>query len=101
MDMQPLQAKFATQDQAESAIRKLSSLRSDCFRLEKIGPYSGQIETTEADALQSIDGLTATALEGSISLGSPEAAFTLSASVPGLATDQARSVILQAGGEII
>ncbi len=119
--MQPLQARFATQDQAESAIRKLASLRSDCFRLERIGS-NNIADSFEGDSAQSVDGLTASVLAGSAFQSSagvmasadvaahqwgvtPQsgtaAEFMLSAKVPGDASEQARTVILQSGGQII
>lgn len=116
-----MQAKFATQDQAESAIRKLAFLRGDRFRLERVGAYA-DTGTPAIDASQSVDGLTASVLAGSAFQsssgimasadaaahqwgvspeGGPTAEFTLSANVPGEAAEQARTVILQAGGEMI
>jgi hypothetical protein len=121
LDMMPLQARFATQDQAESAMRKLASLRSDRFRLERVGAYA-DTGTPEIEASQTVDGLTASVLAGSafpssggvmasgvaaaiqwgISPdGGPIAEFTLSANVPGEAAELARTVILQAGGQIM
>jgi hypothetical protein len=102
MDMQPMQARFVTQDQAESAIRKLTALRSDSFRLERAAAYDDV--GTEATAYSSLseDGFTASALAGSaIPYSSGGAEYTLSANVPGEAADQARTVILQAGGQIV
>jgi len=40
-EMQPMRARFANQDQAESAIRKLAALRGDRFRLERAGGAFG------------------------------------------------------------
>jgi hypothetical protein len=121
MDMMPMQARFATQDQAETAMRKLASLRGDRFRLERVGGYA-DIGTPEIDASQPVDGLTASVLAGSAfpssggvmasgvaaaiqwgvtPEGGPTAEFTLSANVPGEAAEQARSVILQAGGQMM
>jgi hypothetical protein len=121
LDMMPLQARFATQDQAESAMRKLASLRSDRFRLERVGAYA-DTGTPEIDASQPVDGLTASVLAGSAfpssggvmasgvaaavqwgvtPEGGPSEEYTLSANVPGEATEQARNVILQAGGQMM
>jgi hypothetical protein len=97
-----MQARFATQDQAESAMRKLSALRSDCFRLERAANYDDAGAEATADSSQFVDDLTASVLAGSViqsSLGDAE--YTLSANVPGVASEQARNVILQAGGQIV
>jgi hypothetical protein len=112
LDMQPLQASFATQDQAESVIRKLASLRGDRFRLERAG-VSGNALTSLAGATSSdsdsgdlsMSARSDSRLEASEELTPTKqnsvAEFTLSANVPGNATDQARTVILQAGGVIL
>ncbi|MFC5467085.1 hypothetical protein ACFPPD_00010 [Cohnella suwonensis] len=99
MDMQALHAGFETQDQAESAIRKLAALRSDRFRLSRAtaGEAFGS-ETDLADASAEFAeeiGLTATGFAGNA------IAFTLSANVPDKAREQARAVIEQAGGRIL
>lgn len=124
--MQPIQARFATQDQAESAMRKLASLRSDRFRLERISSgFGSSYASDQAEAIQSsdVDGLTASVLTGSAFQSSggvmasadaaahqwgvtpegdgPASEYTLSANVPGEAAEQARTVIEQAGGQII
>ncbi len=124
--MQPIQARFATQDQAESAMRKLASLRSDRFRLERvINGFGSSYGSDQAGAIQSsdVDGLTASVLAGSAFQSSagvmasadaaahqygetpegsgPVAEYTLSANVPGAAAEQARTVIEQAGGQIV
>ncbi|WP_205699905.1 hypothetical protein [Cohnella luojiensis] len=124
--MQPIQARFATQDQAESAMRKLASLRSDRFRLERvINGFGSSYASDQAGAIQSsdVDGLTASLLAGSAFQSSsgvmasadavanqwdattegsgPVSEFTLSANVPGEAAEQARTVIEQAGGQIV
>ncbi|QMV40448.1 hypothetical protein [Cohnella cholangitidis] len=108
MDMQPLQARFETQDQAESVIRKLASLRGDRFRLER---FSGASSSPSSAQLPSAIGsseaspLSDSRLEASVELTpsavTPVAEFTLSANVPEDAADQARTVIVQAGGQII
>ncbi|WP_349403249.1 hypothetical protein [Cohnella silvisoli] len=102
--MNPIQARFATQDQAESAMRKLAALRSDRFRLERVAT-SLDIDTS-IEAAEDMSPLAASADAAAHQWGvSPEgsssAVFTLSANVPDAATDQARTVILQAGGQII
>jgi hypothetical protein len=121
LDMQPLQARFATQDQAESAMRKLTALRSDGFRLERTAAYDSAGAEAIVDLAQSLDGLTASALASSTiqpssgvmeseeagnqwgfsPQGTSSGDYTLSANVPGMAAEQARTVILQAGGQIV
>lgn len=149
LNMQPIRAKFATQDQAESVIRKLSALRGDRFRLEKTGGAAGAPSSPAgAGSPQSADDagmMAAVSSEGAIFSGLPRAGeesrssassntdaefasevgnlapatpteasgqsgsfaseasssdFTLSANVPSAASAQARTVILQAGGEL-
>jgi hypothetical protein len=117
MDIQSIQARFSTQEQAEAAVRKLASLRGDRFRVEREGTFA-QAGTPAVDADPSVDGLTGTVLAGNAiqsysgvmasaevggvgSEGAPTASFTLSANIPFLAADQARNVILGAGGEIM
>ncbi|WP_256760172.1 hypothetical protein [Cohnella sp. WQ 127256] len=110
MVMQSLQAKFATQDQAESVMRKLASLRSDCFRLERVGSDThgeglstpglagaGFQSSLEVEASLDAAGFQANSTD---SVGA-SSVFTLSANVPTEATEQARTVILQAGGEFL
>ncbi|MFC5532105.1 hypothetical protein [Cohnella yongneupensis] len=113
MEMQSLQAAFNSQGEAESAIRKLSSLRADQFRLERLaGSGLAPRSTPVMEAMTSSHAFTDTddiftdaapafAVESSSTLGefaSPEALFSLSVKVPGSAMEQARSVIQQAGG---
>ncbi|WEK53074.1 MAG: hypothetical protein P0Y55_10745 [Candidatus Cohnella colombiensis] len=114
MDMQPLQATFATQEQAETAIRKLASLRSDQFRLERVSTNSGL--ATESSFVNALDfGLTSGIANGASlrSLGSSEGvissisldqapfnAFELTAQVPKEAIGMAQTVISQAGGQL-
>jgi len=95
LDMQPLQARFATQDQAESAMRKLASLRSDRFRLERVG-HEAQTNTSELESTftSNVEELSSSGFTSSA------AEFTLSANVPSEATEQARRVVLQAGGQL-
>ncbi|MBW5444917.1 hypothetical protein GE107_02410 [Cohnella sp. CFH 77786] len=121
MDTLTIQARFSTQEQAESAVRKLASLRGDRFRIEREAAYA-QAGTPAIDADQSADGLTASVLAGSAvqsysgvmasadaaangwgvgAEGAPAASFTLSANVPVMAAEQARSVLLGAGGEMM
>lgn len=133
--MQLLNAQFTTQDAAESAVRKLASLRSDGIRLERkaSNPYGN---TPLVDADQSVEGLTATVLAGnpiqaysgvmgtanvsvnewgvfrdadSVADRVPNGAagqnasaseFSLSVNVPSGVADQARKVILEAGGQM-
>lgn len=105
-----MQASFATQDQAESVIRKLASLRGDRFRLERAS--GNAIQSSEISAASTADSanpssslLSDSRLEASEELtpahSSSSAEFTLSANVPGEAAEQARTVILQAGGVIL
>lgn len=115
--MQSLNAAFNSQEEAESAIRKLSALRGDQFRLEKIpgtemAPKSTRVmealtspdhvdNYTDTDAIFTDSARPAFSVEASSTLGefaSPEALFSLSVNVPGSATEQARTVIKDAGG---
>lgn len=114
--MQSLNAAFHCQDEAESAIRKLSALRGDQFRLERIpgtemapkltGAMKALTSPDQADSYTDTDAIftdsaPAFSVEASSTLGefaSPEALFSLSVKVPGSATEQARTVIRQAGG---
>ncbi|MBO9599904.1 MAG: hypothetical protein J7559_19045 [Cohnella sp.] len=117
MEMQSLHASFNSQEEAESAIRKLSALRGDQFRLEKIpgteiAPKSTRVmealtspdhadNYTDTDEIFTDSALPAFSVEASSTLGefaSTEALYSLSVKVPGSATDQARSVIRDAGG---
>lgn len=85
VDMQSIQAEFTSQDQAESVMKKLGSLRGDRFRLERAGVSLGDSRVEFAEEVGS----------------NAPAEFTLSANVPGDATEQARAVILQAGGRML
>jgi hypothetical protein len=115
MDSQTLQARFASQEQAESAVRKLSSLRGDRFRLERATGYS-ENSTPDAAADPSPEAFTASEPAGSpvenysaVAAsefasdlgGAPAVAFTLSADVPMTMAEQARRVILDAGGQMM
>lgn len=115
MDTHSLKASFASQEQAESAIRKLSALRGDRFRLEKASSAdpgrtpqaamtSGRANVpgdyTDTDEIFT-GGYGLYNEEASSNLGefaSPEALYSLSVQVPGSAAEQARTVILQNGG---
>ncbi len=90
MEMQPLQARFASQDQAESVIRKLSALRGDRFRLERAGEAFG---TSTGNARQDSE------FGSDLGMTAPSE-FTLSALIPTDAAEPARTVIRQAGGEL-
>ena len=90
MEMQPLQAAFASQDQAESVIRKLSFLRGDRFRLERADGASGDLAGNGRQEAEFGSDLGASA----------SSEFTLSVLIPTEAADQARTVIRQAGGEL-
>jgi len=100
-----MQARFTTQDQAESAIRKLASLRSDCFRLERASNTisNGDNAEREFSQISDLNGLSAAGFAESATLNANDSIpeFTLSANVPNGATEQARTVIMQAGGQMI
>ena len=109
MDMQPLQASFEHQEQAEEAIRKLAALRGDRFRMERAihGPDFGSAVASapEATTMNRLadELLTGGArVEAADELGAlpPSAPFSLSARIPAEALEQARKVIEQAGGRI-
>ncbi len=100
MDMEPLQARFETQDQAESVIRKLSALRSDRFRLERTSAGAAASSGGQSWNAEIGSDLGAIATPSNAYATSAAAEFTLSAIVPAAAADQARTVIRQAGGVI-
>lgn len=105
LDMLPIQARFATQDQAESVIRKLASLRSETFRLERRGPNGlldgASIMDISASEVNLTSSVASNSIYDSSSSSSSSEEFTLSANVPGAVADQARNVIMQAGGQVI
>ncbi|WP_276356008.1 hypothetical protein [Cohnella caldifontis] len=103
MEMQSIQARFSSQEQAESAVRKLASLRGDCFRLEREGGFaqadasagSFDAEMAEMDApVESFGWANEPASAGGTS-------FSLTAQIPAEAAEQARSVISAAGGKML
>ena len=100
MDMQAIQARFATQQQAEAAVRKLAALRGDQFRLERqgVGAADAAVSTDLAD-MDALGALTEfQPVDGEVS---SFLSFSLSAVVPAMATEQARSVIADAGGQMM
>ncbi|TJY43462.1 hypothetical protein E5161_06160 [Cohnella pontilimi] len=115
MDTHTIQARFATQEEAESAVRKLSSLRGDRFRLERESggytrmaasemasePAPGAMNASEPAGapVQNFSGTLANEFASDVGTA-PAAAFTLSADVPASVTEQARRVIQDAGGEL-
>jgi hypothetical protein len=120
METHTFQARFASQEQAEAAVRKLAALRGDRFRVERVGSFPQSGMTGGANA--SADGLSAVGMSenemptysgvmAASEAASPEwgagteeaqaASFTLSAQVPAASAEQVRSVILGAGGEMI
>jgi hypothetical protein len=101
LDMLPLQARFASQDQAESVIRKLASLRSETFRLERMVPNGVVDGASMMDISASGVNLNSSVASKSTYDSSSSEEFTLSASVPGAVADQARNVIMQAGGQVV
>jgi hypothetical protein len=103
--MQPVQATFATQEQAEAAVRKLASLRGDRFRLERSGAAAPSASVEFASSLgemvpayPSEEGVTASALASDAMWS--DGAFMLSADIPAEAAEQARRVIQDAGGSL-
>ncbi len=108
--MQRLEASFASQEQAEAAVRKLASLRGNRFRLSRAGAGESGGEYVESNAQMNAVANAllygGTELEmadepGSAPGGSAAAAFTLSVDVPAEAAEQARQVVTQAGGSLI
>ncbi|MBB6729731.1 hypothetical protein [Cohnella zeiphila] len=105
-ELQPLEAVFSSQEQAEEAIRKLASLRADRFRMER--PVRGAVEASTAyDGAVPMNRLAESLLadagiEAADELGArgDEPMFRLSAVVPPEAMDQARRVIAQSGGTV-
>jgi hypothetical protein len=116
LDMHTIHARFTTQEEAESVVRKLSSLRGDRFRLEReTGGYT-RMATPETASGQTLDAMIPSEPAGSpvenysgvastefaSDAGSvPAAAFTLSANIPPESSEQARKVILDAGGQMM
>jgi hypothetical protein len=111
-DMQPLQARFATQEQAEAAMRKLAALRSDRFRLERAAlaeaPKGGGLEAGVFSESAFYDSTALISGDETSSWGDESAGantglaeFMLSAHVPSMATEQARTVVEQAGGQVV
>ncbi len=97
MQMQSIQASFPSQEQAESAVRKLASLRGDCFRVECIG---GSAQTGAYGSAMSAADYTFLHW-GDTGAETRAGTYTLSANVPATAAEQARSVIQGAGGQML
>lgn len=95
-DVRFIAANFTTQEQAESVVRKLASLRGDRFRIERelpadaAGPISGA----------SVEFASEVGVGGSAPNDVSESSFTLSLQVPATCVDQACSVIRAAGGQL-
>jgi len=107
MESVTINARFGTQEQAESALRKLRALRGDCFRIECHGASASadnlsslQVEfATESDlAGESVRRRANEPIHLSDQTGGQS--FTLSANMPDQAVDQARSVVHEAGGQL-
>ena len=107
MDLVTINATFGDQAQAESTVRKLRALRGDCFRIECLGA------STPDDRLSSMRAEFAAESDltgerdqrrGEVPNFDPEQlgnqSFALSANIPALAVEQARSVIREAGGRM-
>ncbi len=100
MDSATINARFGTQEQAESAVRKLRALRGDCFRIEcesvQAAP-SGLADThVEFAAENGFLPTLADQTDPRLKLS-----FTLSAQLPVQVAEQARSVIFDAGGRLM
>ncbi|MBB6675387.1 hypothetical protein [Cohnella nanjingensis] len=111
LDMQRLQASFTSQDQAEEAIRKLTALRGNRFRMAREGA-GADFGSGVVDANAQMNAMANSLLYGASEpeLGDElgrsavlesEAAFSLSADVPASAIEQARQVVAQAGGTVV
>lgn len=119
METQTIQARFSDQEQAESAVRKLASLRGDNFRLERESPLTTSASPVP-DANRQAGGLYGSVPEQAFdaelasmetpveafgwtrNVGeAPAASFSLSAVVPVMAAEQARRVVRDHGGEIV
>lgn len=102
-----INASFGSQEQAESAVRKLRALRGDCFRIECHGASaqddglsSSHIEfAAEADLAGERVQRRADASDF-VPEQTGGSSFTLSANIPNQAADQARRVIREAGGQV-
>lgn len=122
MDTQTIQARFSSQEQAESAVRKLAALRGDRFRIERHAAAdsgtgsAAMLSNSEADgwAGSTGDAGVMSAADGAVGVapnswwgddaaggGASAASFTLSANVPLIASGQAGKVIQSAGGEML
>lgn len=98
VETQTIQARFSSQEQAESAVRKLASLRGDCLRVERT---SGSAPSFDSEMAADWDA-PAESFGWSNEPANPQAgAFTLSANVPVMAAEQARTVVQESGGQIV
>ncbi|CAI6017713.1 hypothetical protein [Cohnella sp. JJ-181] len=115
MDKTTLEASFDSQEAAEAAVRKLTALRGDRFRMESaaagadFGAKAGRKEAIES-GIASIMLYGAAELEAAEELGtgaaeynpaaSKASAIHLSADIPGESVEQARRVIQDTGGTL-
>lgn len=107
MDSVTINARFGSQEQAESAVRKLRALRGDCFRIECHGAGASEeglsSSRMEFAAESELTGETVQR-QADATQFTPDQnggqSFSLSANIPDQAVDQARSVIQEAGGQM-
>lgn len=115
MEMTSLSAKFASQEDAESAVRKLAALRGDRFRLERVSPSAIPVDV---EGFQTSAAVQAAVDFADDALGEPppdspqqaqrdnveekmQSYFALSMNIPSAALIQARTVIQLGGGQVV
>lgn len=116
VDKTTLEASFDSQEEAEAAVRKLTALRGDRFRMESAAAGADfGAKAANRDAIAS--GAASAMLYGGAELeaaeelgtGVPEydpaaskaSAIRLAADIPGISVEQARRVITESGGTLI
>ncbi|MEK0312987.1 hypothetical protein [Cohnella sp. 56] len=116
MDKTTLEASFDSQEEAEAAVRKLTALRGDRFRMESaaagadFGSRAGQ-QNAIASGIASAMLYGGAELEAAEELGtgaseygpgaSKAAAIRLTADIPGESVERARKVISETGGTLV
>jgi hypothetical protein len=95
-DFRFIEAKFATQEQAESVVRKLTALRGNRFRIERVQPPGAAAHPSSAHAEFADEaGIGMTSADAGTDLP-----FSLSVQIPAMAVEQAISVIRAANGYV-
>lgn len=99
MDTLTIQARFPSQEQAESAVRKLASLRGDCFRLERETGFPQAATFALETEMANLDAPVESFGWANEPVRAGQASFSLSVQIPVGAAEQARTVIREAGGD--